>query len=118
MAYERTPSYRSLPELLYVAEAPPPGLVDRARRITAHAETVTVRILHIHFASSPGHIRWRLANERAALRVLLMKSVHVFHENGHPHARLTLPTFAEENFDLASRDAAESRLECPNPTSW
>src|SRR5579863_3746031 len=105
----------SLPELLDRAEALPSSLVDRARRVAAHAKTVTVRILDIHFASAPGHVRRGLANDRAALFVLLMKCVHVLHENGHPRAGLALSSFAEENLDLASGNAAESRRSAPVP---
>src|SRR5579863_4250558 len=50
-ARDRTRS--SLAELLDFAEALPTGLVDRAVMMAAHAETVAVGILHIHFANAP-----------------------------------------------------------------
>ena len=103
------------PRLLDLAEALPSSLVDRTSGIAAHAETVAVRILHIHFTSAPRHIRRLLTNDGAAFFVFLMQRVHILCENRHPGARLPLPTFRKKNLDLASRDAAERRRSAPVP---
>jgi hypothetical protein len=51
------PISASTPGLFHFNEALQPLFVCRARRVTSHAKTVTVRILHIHFPRSPRHIR-------------------------------------------------------------
>src|SRR6266567_1862626 len=109
------PKRVSFSELLYLAEALPSRLIYGARGFAAHAKTVTVRILHIHFPDAPGHIRRRLADGRATLLVFFMKRIHILHENGHPHARLSLPTFRQENFYLTARDTTEGRRVSPVP---
>src|SRR5258708_39703964 len=83
--------------------------------MAAQAKAVAVGILNVHFTNAPGHIRWRLTNDRPALLVLLMKRVDVLDENGHPHARLPLPSFAQKNLDLAPRDATEGGRVTPVP---
>src|ERR1700681_3011492 len=105
----------SLSELLYLTEALPARFVRRARGMAAHAKTVTVQILHIHFPNTPRHIRRRLANDRAARLVLLMKRIHILHEEAHPCAGLPLASFTKENVTLAPRDTAECRRIAPVP---
>jgi len=105
----------SLSELLNLPEALPAGLVDWTGRIAAHAKSMTVWILHIHFPYAPGHVGRRLANDRTSLFVVFVKSVYVLHEDRHPYAGLSLPPFAEKNLDLAARDTDEARRIAPVP---
>src|SRR5450755_325733 len=106
---------RLFSELLDFPEALPTGLVDRAVVVAAHAETVAVRILHIHFADTPGHVGRKQADDRAALLILLVQRVDIFGEDRHPSAGLALSVFAEENLDLPARDATKRRRIAPVP---
>jgi hypothetical protein len=83
--------------------------------MASHPKPVAIRILHIHFANTPGHIRGRLTNDRAAALVLLMQRIHVLHENADPCSGLPLPSFTEENLDLAASYATEGRGIAPIP---
>src|SRR4029077_8646529 len=103
------PCFGSLSELLYLPEALPAFVIDWALGMAAHAKTMTIRVLHIHFADAPRHICRRLANDRATLFVLLMQRIHILDENADPHAGLTLPSFREKNLDLAPCNATEAR---------
>lgn len=64
-------------------------------------------VFDIHFPRVPGHIGWRLANDHAALLVLFVERVNVFHENRYPGALRPLSALREENLDLALGDAAK-----------
>src|SRR5438552_2086047 len=90
-------------------------LICRARRPAAHPKPVAVHIFHIHLSHSPWIIRGRLPYDRSTLSVLLVQSIHVLHEYGHPHSRLSLRTFAQENLDFAAPDTTECRRIPPIP---
>src|SRR5436305_13464707 len=89
MNFSRT----SFAELLDFAEAFPTGFISWTGSIAAHAESVAVWLLNIHFTGAPGHLGRRLANEGAAFLVLLVPGVHVIHEIAHPLTGLTLSVF-------------------------
>src|SRR5580704_4472621 len=103
----KQPLPASRPKLLYLSEALPAFLISRTRGMAAHAKTVTVRILYIHFPHAPGHVRRGLTKDRTAFLVLLMQRIHVRHENADPCAGLSLASLGQENLDLPSGDATE-----------